>query len=1105
MKASFFRGLTMRPLLIFTVFWVLCVSVIGSLIFSVPEWRTRHPNLDSRLQRLLWTYEEKGLLKAQEFAQRTGLKPELVGTSVRVEIEAGSSADIEHLTRMRQAVERIGGRIEVIFEHLTQAIVPLSALLQLAELPEVRFIRAPILLQVTQGQVVSEGVRLINGNTWQQAGFSGRGVKVAIFDLGFKGYRQLLGTELPREVVVQSFRTDNDLEADEEHGTAIAEIIHDIAPRAQLLLMNGRTRTEWGRAVEWAIEQGVSVISSSVGRPPECHVGDSFAFGRVAKKARDRGILWVSSAGNEAENHWGGAWRDDDNDGIQNFTTTDETINIRVFKDEPIGLWLVWDDPCEHSGNDYDLYLLDDKGNILDVSDSIQNGDDFPVEIIAWTPEVDAIFHVQIRRKSGARPVNFDLFTEMAVIQLEHIVPAGSIDDPAISPSIMAVGAFHHADGKLLSYSSRGPTRDGRIKPDIAAPSHVSTVSYGRYRGGQNQGFTGTSASAPHVAGAAALIKQAFPNYAAEQIQKFLEDRAEDHGPPGKDNDWGAGQLVLGQPPTQPTRPAVPSSLSTSARSPTVIDLSWRDNSNDEDGFEIERQLQGRDWQRITTVDRNITNYTDTGLSPNTAYCYRVRAYNAAGSSDYSNTSCATTPSLNRAPIANAGPDQTVAVGATVQLDGSRSSDPDGDPLTFRWVFILRPAGSTTTLSNPNIVNPTFVADLPGEYLVELTVDDGKGGRSSARVRVTAISSPVIAVEPQRLEFVAIQGGHNPDAKMLQVTNAGGGTLNWSAVADVPWVNLSQDRGTAPSTVTVAVEISRLPVATHSGRITITAPGATNIPFIVAVILTIQPSQPPRIQVTPDRLTFQATLGGAPPAPQTLTIANTGGGILSWTALTDVPWIKLVPMSGAAPPEAKVSVSVEITGLGVGRQEGRIIVTASDAVNSPVIVPVTLQIVGIMPSLLALKFTQLRLTAGNWERTLRTGCVVYRSTSDVGKLQLLLASGGAQEFTTPGEQEVLVCNDLVHLESLGSPRLLDTLQVSATQLALKFIKLELGDPARWERGMRESCLIYRNIQAEPNPLKVVLADGTTQEFAIPAEREFFICSDVIHLESHTGG
>src|SRR5690606_1664053 len=79
----------------------------------------------------------------------------------------------------------------------------------------------------------------------------------------------------------------------------------------------------------------------------------------------------------------------------------------------------------------------------------------------------------------------------------------------------------------------------------------------------------------------------------------------------------------------------------------------------------------------------------------------------------------------NSAPRADAGADRTVAVGALVELDGSASSDPDGDLLSFAWTLAARPDGSSATLSNANTASPAFVADHAGEYVVTLIVSDG--------------------------------------------------------------------------------------------------------------------------------------------------------------------------------------------------------------------------------------------------------------------------------------------------------------------------------------------------------------------------------------------
>jgi RHS repeat-associated protein len=100
---------------------------------------------------------------------------------------------------------------------------------------------------------------------------------------------------------------------------------------------------------------------------------------------------------------------------------------------------------------------------------------------------------------------------------------------------------------------------------------------------------------------------------------------------------------------------------------------------------------------------------------------------------------------VNRAPTANAGPDQSAAVGAAVTLDGSASSDPDGDALSYDWSLITRPAGSAATLSNPTAVNPGFVADRSGTYVARLIVNDGQDDSAPDTVSITVANTPPAA------------------------------------------------------------------------------------------------------------------------------------------------------------------------------------------------------------------------------------------------------------------------------------------------------------------------------------------------------------------------
>lgn len=92
----------------------------------------------------------------------------------------------------------------------------------------------------------------------------------------------------------------------------------------------------------------------------------------------------------------------------------------------------------------------------------------------------------------------------------------------------------------------------------------------------------------------------------------------------------------------------------------------------------------------------------------------------------------------NSTPVANAGEDQTVSVGATVQLNGLQSSDPDSDELSYTWTITSSPTSSQATLSNSSATTPTFVADIAGEYNISLVVNDGTVDSDSDSTTITA-------------------------------------------------------------------------------------------------------------------------------------------------------------------------------------------------------------------------------------------------------------------------------------------------------------------------------------------------------------------------------
>ncbi len=136
------------------------------------------------------------------------------------------------------------------------------------------------------------------------------------------------------------------------------------------------------------------------------------------------------------------------------------------------------------------------------------------------------------------------------------------------------------------------------------------------------------------------------------------------------------------------------------------------------------------------------------------------------GCGDVSNVS---TP--NNPPVANAGPDQgNIAGGTTITLDGSKSSDPNGNPLTFRWTLMTKPAGSNASLSSTTSVKPTFTVDLvTGDYTAQLIVNDGTVDSAPDSVTIsTANVAPVANAGPDQPSVapgpVTLDGSASSDA-----------------------------------------------------------------------------------------------------------------------------------------------------------------------------------------------------------------------------------------------------------------------------------------------------------------------------------------------------
>jgi hypothetical protein len=473
---------------------------------------------------------------------RAASAPAVKNGKVLVEIEATRPA------AARAAVARLGGVVKGSFHDLIEARVPKRALTALSQQAAVRFVRLPARGQ--PDEVPGEEVQASLASALHAKGVTGNGVKVAIIDGSFAGLaaRQASG-DLPTNVVTQDM-CGGDFGGGEGHGTAVAEIVHEMAPGAQLYLICFDTIFDLAAAEAYVKSNGIKIVNFSV---------EFFNAGRgtndatdpidaIVADARANGVLWVNSAGNDAYTHWTGTFSDTNGNGYTEFAPGDEG-NTFLWPDGLVVCgFLRWDEwPAATS--DFDLILFDSAtGQIIVSSADVQNGTQPPVEQtcaqnlsgstqqVAW-----GIYGAHVT--SSPR---LDFVTNpIPPPYLQYQSVAGSIGDPASSPSAFAVGALCWQNNALEGYSSQGPTVDGRVKPDISGHDSVSSATFGPFSSACPSGFAGTSASSPEVAGAAALVKQANPGFSPAQIQAFLQKNATDVGAAGPDAQTGAGALHL--------------------------------------------------------------------------------------------------------------------------------------------------------------------------------------------------------------------------------------------------------------------------------------------------------------------------------------------------------------------------------------------------------------------------------------------------------------------------------------------------------------------------------------------------------------------------------
>ncbi len=518
----------------------------------VPGQKIDTGKIDYALYKIIHPEQFADLAKLRAMDIYPGI--EYPGFSAQVVIEtvvdpvAAAAGQYPAAVLVRNMAESLGGKFETSYQNQVQCQMPPGAIEALAQSDLVQRIRKPY--EYKHQVYTSEGVARTGADLWRALDpyrTGGTRAKVAVLDGGFSGYSSRLGTELPSSVTTRSFRADGSITAGESHGTACAEIVYDMYPEVDLYLVNFSTDLQMHNAVTWLINQGVDVISYSIGW---WNAGDGRGNGPITedvKRAAAAGIIWCNSAGNSAEEHWEGTFNGAGNR-WHDFATNYEYNYWYSYAYTLQALFLSWDDWGTWSGtafsgsaNDYDLYFYVWDGthwDLLDWSVGVQNGGgDWPTEVVGyWYSTGARYWGFSIYNWYSTRNCKLEAFSYGNASYLYRYNTEGSLMIPADAPGAQAAGAVDWSDDSYHSYSSQGPTNDGRNKPDFAAPSGTSGSIYG------TNGFYGTSASAPHLAGAFGLLKGKTP-YTMDQINTILRSRAVNVG--DEPNKFGVGRVSV--------------------------------------------------------------------------------------------------------------------------------------------------------------------------------------------------------------------------------------------------------------------------------------------------------------------------------------------------------------------------------------------------------------------------------------------------------------------------------------------------------------------------------------------------------------------------------
>ncbi|MFO0829467.1 MAG: S8 family serine peptidase [Phycisphaerales bacterium] len=490
---------------------------------------------------------------------------------VYLEVSDAGPATVAAVQALGIQPERVVPSMKVIQAWLTPNQIDLAT-----SLPFVRLVRLPGYAEPREGAVTTEGDAAHRADQLRTAPYclDGDGVRVGIISDGIDHiFDATLSGDIPTKPG-KKFTPDvtvaAGLNGSGDEGTAMLEIVYDLAPKAKLFFAGPSTSAEMVDAINALAEDSAChVICDDLGFFDQPMFDDGPIADAAESAVVGAGRTYVSAAGNDADAHWqddfagvvvNNAATDGNNWELMDFDGAgDHSLDVTVPGNGRLRIHLQWDDKFRQSSNDYDLYVVNAAETVIfGSSTNLQNGTQNPREFISLNNNGAAPVSAKIwiRNFNAAGPSTMEMFVLDSPMN-EYVVPGDSIFGHPAVEEVISVGAVDAANAPcgLEDFSSQGPSTvsfpfEERDTPTVVATDRVHVTGAGCFAcdpascpptpaGGCV--FSGTSAAAPHIAGIVAQILELNPDATPGEVRTALITSVTDCGELGYDHQFGYG------------------------------------------------------------------------------------------------------------------------------------------------------------------------------------------------------------------------------------------------------------------------------------------------------------------------------------------------------------------------------------------------------------------------------------------------------------------------------------------------------------------------------------------------------------------------------------